>query len=247
MARDFLLQCGLHQDGLRLVLPLFLVLGTVTALSGGGGPGLAPGPATLCTRRQSSADMRAPGGSLLGCCPCPPSAPGRASSYCDIPRPAPLIGTPHAGPGRPCSTRSPEVPRNPSCHPALHTRTLSQPGAASGPGPGSLPSNPFPPPPGPSRARLPHRMVSAHRAHAGTETRPGSQCCPGPRRGSALDLGATGSPRGGHGKRPRPETGRGSGLRAPARGVCARMGAGVGVGNLSWGLVKGTELPRALL
>lgn len=143
-ARHFLLQHGLHRARLRLVLPLFLVLGTVTALSGGGSPGLAPGPATPCTGGQSPADMPAPSGSLLGHCLRPLPAPARASSYCNAPRPTRLIGTPRAGPSTPCSTRSPEVPQDPSCHRAFHTRTLSQPGPAAGPG--SLPSSPFLPP-----------------------------------------------------------------------------------------------------
>lgn len=187
---------------------------------------MAPGPAAPRSSGQSSAGVPAPRGSLLGRCLCPQPAPARASSYCDAPGPAPLSGTPRAGPSTPYGTGSPEVPQDPSCHPALHMRTLSQPGPAPSPGPGSLPSSPFPTSPGASQAGfLTGRLMPAGHKQ---EPSPCSQCCPGRRGGSALAPGCC-----------RQCKGRAQ-ETAPARNGkrCKAAKASVGHGErvLAWGL-----------
>jgi len=109
-ARRFLLRRGLHRDGLRLVLPLFLALGTVTALSGGGSAGSAPGPAAPHTGAQPPADVPAREGSLLGCCLCPPQLVLRHPQTCTTHR-DPSCWPWHTSQQRePCSPTGPLLP-----------------------------------------------------------------------------------------------------------------------------------------
>jgi len=177
--------------------------------------------------------------------PCWDAACARHSSYCDTPRPAPLTRTPRAGPGTPRSSGSPAVPRDPYCHPALRTRTLSQPGAAPGPAPGSLPSSPFPPP-RPQPGRLPRRVVTALGGQAGFERDP----APGAaqdrgrlsrRSGCCWQLKGKGT---GNGPSQKREEVQGCEGWRRARGPRARWGLGLAQGPRA-GVVQATGLPRA--
>lgn len=215
---------------LRLVLPLFLVPGTGTALSAGASPGSAPGLAAprAWDSPRSPAGSRAPAGTLpVPCALCPAPAPAVT-----LPEPH-GSSNPRVAPAHPTAARALRSQR-PSCRPTVPTR-YPQPLPRPAPtGPGSLPGLVTP--------------VGTGRNPDGTlipVLSPRSPCCCP--RGALPSLPGLRAAQGGGGKWP---LRNGKGCRAArasgGAGGCSHGGAHTGRGRHGGPGLEVQGLPRAL-